>query len=53
MAYQDRGIASHTRSYGREEEVLEPHHYLRVLLRKPGAFAPGHADPEVAAAGGL
>jgi hypothetical protein len=39
MAYQDRGIASHARSYGREEEVLEPHHYLPVLLRKPGAFA--------------
>jgi len=39
MAYQDRGIASHVRSYGREEEVLEPHHYLPVLLRKPGAFA--------------
>ena len=39
MAYQDRVIASHVRSYGREEEVLEPHHYLPVLLRKPGAFA--------------
>ena len=39
MAYQDGGIASHARSYGREEEVLEPHHYLPVLLRKPGAFA--------------
>lgn len=39
MAYQDRGIASHVRSYGREEEVLDPHHYLPVLLKKPGAFA--------------
>lgn len=39
MAHQDRGIASHVRSYGREEEVLDPHHYLPVLLKKPGAFA--------------
>jgi hypothetical protein len=39
MAYQDRGIASHFRSYGREEEVLDPHDYLLVLLKKPGAFA--------------
>jgi hypothetical protein len=38
MAWQDRGIASHVRSYGREEEVLDPHHYLPVLLKKPGAF---------------
>ena len=34
-----RCIASHGRSYGREEEVLDPHHYLPVLLKKPGAFA--------------
>lgn len=39
IAYQDRVIASHARNYGREEGVLEPHHYLPVLLRKPGAFA--------------
>ncbi|MFZ2090051.1 MAG: hypothetical protein WAU47_15890 [Desulfobaccales bacterium] len=32
-------VASHSRSYGREEEVLDPHHYLPVLLKKPGAFA--------------
>jgi transposase len=38
ISWQDRVIASHTRSYGREEEILEPHHYLPVLLRKPGAF---------------
>lgn len=38
VACQDKVIASHPRSYGREQEVLEPHHYLPVLLRKPGAF---------------
>jgi transposase len=39
LAWQDQVIASHTRSYDREEEVLDPHHYLPVLLRKPGALA--------------
>ena len=39
IAWQDQEIASHSRSYGREEEVLDPHHYLPVLLKKPGAFA--------------
>ena len=39
IAFQDKIIASHVRSYGREDEVLEPQHYLPVLLRKPGAFA--------------
>jgi hypothetical protein len=39
IACRDKVIASHARSYGREEEMLEPHHYLPVLLRKPGAFA--------------
>lgn len=31
-------IAVHERSYERDEEMLDPHHYLPVLLRKPGAF---------------
>jgi transposase len=39
IACQDKIIARHARSYGREEEVLEPQHYLPVLLKKPGAFA--------------
>jgi transposase len=39
MAWRDQVIASHNRSYGREDEVLDPHHYLPVLLRKPGALA--------------
>ena len=38
IAWQDQVVASHSRSYGREEEVLDPHHYLPVLLKKPGAF---------------
>ncbi|MGQ9688865.1 MAG: IS21 family transposase [Desulfobaccales bacterium] len=39
IAWQDQVVAAHSRSYGREEEVLAPHHYLPVLLKKPGAFA--------------
>jgi len=31
-------IAVHIRSYDRDEEMLDPHHYLPVLMRKPGAF---------------
>ncbi len=38
IAFQDTVIAVHQRSYDRDEEILDPHHYLPVLLRKPGAF---------------
>ncbi len=38
IAWQDQVVATHRRSYGREEEVLDPHHYLPVLLKRPGAF---------------
>ena len=31
-------IAVHERRYDRDTEVLDPQHYLPVLLRKPGAF---------------
>jgi transposase len=38
IALAETVIAIHARSYGRDEEMLDPHHYLPVLLRKPGAF---------------
>lgn len=38
IALAEKVIAVHERSYDRDEEVLDPHHYLSVLLRKPGAF---------------
>jgi transposase len=38
IALKETVIAVHQRSYDRDEEVLDPHHYLPVLLRKPGAF---------------
>jgi transposase len=34
----DQVIAQHTRCWGREQQVLEPVHYLALLLRKPGAL---------------
>jgi len=34
----DQVIAQHERCWGREQVVLEPVHYLALLLRKPGAL---------------
>lgn len=34
----DQVIAQHVRCWGREQEVLEPVHYLALLERKPGAL---------------
>jgi transposase len=36
-------IATHTRSYGHKQDVLEPLHYLPLLEQRPGAFE--HAQP--------
>ena len=38
IACKDKIIAEHERSYEHNDEVQDPHHYLPVLLRKPGAF---------------
>lgn len=34
----DRVIASHPRSYAREGDFLDPHHFLRLILERPGAW---------------
>ena len=34
----DRLLASHARSYGRNESILDPLHYLAALSRKPGCL---------------
>ena len=34
----ERAIAGHKRSYGRDESILEPLHYLAALGRRPGAL---------------
>jgi len=36
-------IATHVRSLGREQDILDPLHYLQLLAQRPGAFE--HAIP--------
>ena len=36
-------IASHERCYGRQQDILDPLHYLPLLAERPGAFE--HATP--------
>jgi len=36
-------IASHKRCFGREQDIIEPLHYLEALVQRPGAFE--HAAP--------
>jgi transposase len=40
---QDEIIASHVRCLGREQDILDPLHYLTLLVQRPGAFE--HAIP--------
>lgn len=41
--HADRLVAHHPRSYGRQQEVCDPLHYLPLLEQRPGAFE--HARP--------
>jgi len=43
VLYLDRVIASHPRCYDREQDILDPLHYLPLLEQRPGAF--DHAQP--------
>jgi hypothetical protein len=36
-------IAVHDRCYNKEQEIIDPHHYLALIRRSPGAFL--HAKP--------
>jgi transposase len=38
VALEDRVIADHLRSYQREGDILDPQHFLRLLLERPGAW---------------
>ncbi|MFQ5826874.1 MAG: IS21 family transposase [Dehalococcoidia bacterium] len=38
IAWHDRVIAVHRRSYDKGEEMMEVEHYLPLLLQRPGAF---------------
>ena len=43
ILYQEEVLASHARSYGRNQDVCDPLHYLPLLMQRPGAFE--HAKP--------
>lgn len=43
IVYLDQVIASHERCFEREQDVLDPMHYLSLLTQRPGAFE--HAIP--------
>ena len=50
IAWRDQVVASHSRSYGRKEEVLNPPPLPAGLAKEAGRFSPGDTDAEVAAA---
>jgi transposase len=43
ILHLDKVIASHSRCYGREQDIFDPLHYLPLLEQRPGAFE--HAKP--------
>lgn len=43
LLYLDQVIASHTRCFQKEQDILDPWHYLPLLQQRPGAFE--HAKP--------
>lgn len=43
IAHGEQIVARHPRSYGRQEEICDPLHYLPLLEQRPGAFE--HARP--------
>jgi transposase len=43
ILHLDQVIASHPRSWGQEQDVFDPLHYLPLLEQRPGAFE--HAKP--------
>lgn len=38
MIWEDRVIAMHRRCYERERDLLDPQHFLRLILQRPGAW---------------
>ena len=45
----DAVIATHARCLGREQDILEPLHYLQLLAQRPGAFEHAIPTPALAA----
>jgi transposase len=38
VVWEDRVIATHQRGYDRERDVLDPQHFLRLIMQRPGAW---------------
>jgi transposase len=43
LLYLDEVLVSHPRCFGKEQDILDPLHYLPLLAQRPGAFE--HAKP--------
>ncbi len=43
ILHHDQVLATHQRSYAREQDIIDPLHYLPLLEQRPGAFE--HARP--------
>ncbi len=43
VLFEDKAIAVHPRCFEREQDILDPLHYLSLIERRPGAFE--HAKP--------
>lgn len=43
VLYLDQVIAAHERCFGREQDIIDPLHYLGLISQRPGAFE--HAVP--------
>jgi len=43
VLYGNDVLARHARNYGREQDIIDPLHYLPLLVQRPGAFE--HAQP--------
>ncbi len=46
IVWEDRVIATHRRCYARERDLLDPQHFLRLILQRPGAWEHARAIRE-------
>jgi transposase len=46
IIWEDRVIATHRRCYARERDLLDPQHFLRLILQRPGAWEHARAVRE-------
>lgn len=46
LVWEDRVIATHRRCYERERDVLDPQHFLRLIMQRPGAWEHARAIHE-------